>query len=721
MTSNRRILGRLALLPALALLPMPAVYAQEVPERGVLEIGVRALAGDRSSSQFDEYRDLRPGLFIRQASVDLEHLFQSKFFLNFQTVQSWQNDQHFLGVFGRYGKFGCEVRRDGTPHDFTNTGATLFTESSPGIFTVPAATRALLVSNPASITQLLPGARAVDVALQRRLTGGNCQFTPSAAWTIYTQYSYDAENGYRPFGTTLNDETNVLEQMEPVDYRTHSVKAGVEYAGGKFAFQAGYAGSFFNDQHSTLRWDNPFNATDAIGNGAHGQMALYPDNHSQGLNFAAAWNLSKSTRLMVSISPEWMRQNAAFLPETVNTAVVNVPALPAASLNGKKTTVATNITLTSHPFERLSLTAHYRDYDYINDTPSLFFSNYVYTDRQLDNLARQSLPYGFNQQNIGASGSWLLHKGESLTASYEFVDVERQHRDVSKTREHIGSVTFDANPKKWVSFRSSYQHSERIPQSYVLNLELYPLGGNPLVPDGWQMFDEAARVRNKGSALLQVDASDRLSFTASWDKMDDRYHDSIYGMLGNRTGETSVDATYQLYSGVSLFANYTYEQYKSDQRARQYSKTNNVANNDWESYVGDAINTGSVGISLPRFHRTMTIDAFYSLSVAKNRINNRILGNPLLAGFLVTAIQDYPETSNRFHQLTAAVRYRLANNLFSRLEYRWERYDRTDFQIQNMTPFMAPYDSKMGTSLFLGADVPGYQVHMVSASLEYRF
>jgi hypothetical protein len=255
----------------------------------------------------------------------------------------------------------------------------------------------------------------------------------------------------------------------------------------------------------------------------------------------------------------------------------------------------------------------------------------------------------------------------------------------------------------------------------VLNQELYPLGGSPIWPDGWQMFDQAARVRNKGSAVLQVDASDRLSFSASYDSMQDRYTDSIYGLLGYRTAEASVDATYQLYNGVSLFANYAHEQYKSDQRARQYSKTNNTSNNDWESYTGDAIHTGSAGISLSRFRRGMTIDAFYSLSVAKSRINNRILGNPALAGFLVTAIQDYPETSNRYHQLTGAVRYRLANNLFSRLEYRWERYDRTDFQTQSMTPYMAPYDSKMNTSLFLGADVPAYQVHIVSVSLEYRF
>ena len=128
MVSNRRIPARLVLLTALALVLKPAIYAQEgTPQRGMVEIGVRALAGDRNSSQFNEYRDLSPGLFIRQASLDLENLFQSTYFLSFQTRQSWQNDQHFLGGFGKYGKFGCEARRDGTPHDFTNAASTFFT------------------------------------------------------------------------------------------------------------------------------------------------------------------------------------------------------------------------------------------------------------------------------------------------------------------------------------------------------------------------------------------------------------------------------------------------------------------------------------------------------------------------------------------------------------------------------------------------------------------
>src|SRR5579872_5675807 len=168
MMLERRIPSRLALLPSLSLLLLPALCAQEstTPERGSIEIGIRALAGDRSSSQFNEYRDIRPGLFVNQADLDLEHLFHSNFFFNFQTRQSWQNDQHILGVFGNYGKFTCEVRRDGTPHDFTNTASTLFTESSPGVFTIPVAVRTNLLANPASISAMVAGATRLDVSLQ---------------------------------------------------------------------------------------------------------------------------------------------------------------------------------------------------------------------------------------------------------------------------------------------------------------------------------------------------------------------------------------------------------------------------------------------------------------------------------------------------------------------------------------------------------------------------
>src|ERR1035438_5296284 len=108
-------------------------------------------------------------------------------------------------------------------------------------------------------------------------------------------------------------------------------------------------------------------------------MSLYPDNTAQTVDFAGAFNLTKNTRVMASITPEWMRQNDTVIPFTINSGVTGVPSLPAASLNGKKQTLAINFTLTSRPISNLELTARYRSYDYNNDTPTLFFSNYVYT------------------------------------------------------------------------------------------------------------------------------------------------------------------------------------------------------------------------------------------------------------------------------------------------------------------------------------------------------
>jgi hypothetical protein len=396
-----------------------------------------------------------------------------------------------------------------------------------------------------------------------------------------------------------------------------------------------------------LTWDNPFNTTAAPANASQGRLALYPGNRAQTLSFAGAVNLSKSTRLMVSISPEWMRQNAPFLTFTINPAVTNVPQMPGTSLNGRKTAIAANVTLTSHPLQQLSLTARYGDYDYINDTPSLFFSNYVLNDSALANVARQSLPYSFNRQSLGLNASWTLHKGETLTAGYEFVNMDREHRDVAKTQEHSGTLTLDVNPKRWFSLRTLYQRSERNPNDYTLNLELYPKGGSPPFPTGWEMFDEAARTRNKSGAVMELDASDRLSFSASFDTTDDNFHDSLYGLLGYQSFDSSAEVSYALRNDISLFVGYAFERYKSDQRSRQLSGTNNSMNNDWESYIADRIQTFSAGISIPRIRRNVTLDAYYSLAFATGQINSRILGHPSLPGFLVTTAQDWPQTGTR--------------------------------------------------------------------------
>lgn len=712
---------RPAILLAFAILPQPAVYAQDDgPQNGDVEFGVRALAGDRSSSQFNQYRDIRPGFFIQRSDINLSDLFQKKYFLNCQTRSTLRKDSDYRCAIGQYGKFRLEIKWDDTPHAFTNTATTLFTESAPGVFTIPKPTRTDLQTSAASLPSLLTGAQPLNMSLARKLGSGQFTYTPTAHWTLQLQYSHETENGFRPLGTTTNNTTNIIELPEPIKYRTDNIRLGVEYGVDRGGFQAGYSTSIFSNDITQLVWDNPFNTTDAVSASSRGRMSLYPDNSAQTGDFAGAFNLTHTTRLMASITPGWMRQNDAFIPPTINSAITGVPSLPASSLNGKKQTLAMNYTLTSHPISALELTARYRSYDYNNDTPTLFFSNYVYTDYKLANLARQNVPYGYNSENLGLEASWQFLKGQSFKLGYEFQKLDRQHRDVAQSRENAGFASLNLNPKKWLIFTGSWKHAEREPQLYLLNSDTYPQGGNGQFPLMLR-FDEAARNRDQVDALLQILAGDRLTFSASYGTMQDRYPKSLYGMLNYKTIGYNGDLTYQLNSNISIFGNYALELDRSDMASRQRSSTNDVANNDWESNTSDTIHTVEGGISASGLHEKLTLDVFYSLSSAKGNLATRALGSAALPGFLVTTAQNYPETSNRIHGVTVDLRYRLRNNVIPKLEYRYERFGNTDFQTSPMMPYMVGLDSTASTSMFLGATIPSYAVHIVSASLEYRF
>ena len=716
-TKTREMLKILALA---ILLPLAAFAQDDGPQNGRVVVGVRALTGNWSSSQFNEYRDIRPGFFIQRGDFSLNDLFQKKLFLNCQTRSTLRKDSDYRCAVGQYGKFRLEFNWDDTPHDFTNTATTLFTESAPGVFTIPTAERLLLQTSATNTPSLLTGAQPLNMSLARKLGGGRFTYTPTAHWTFLLQYSREAENGFRPLGTTTNNTTNILELPEPIKYRTDNARLGVEYGADRGGFQAGYTASIFTNDISELVWQNPFNTVDALSASSQGRMALYPDNSAQAVDFAGAFNLTKNTRVMASITPEWMRQNDAFIPFTINSAVTGVPTLPATSLNGKKQTLAMNFTLTSRPISNLELTARYRSYDYNNDTPTLFFSNYVYTDYKLAGLARQSVPYGFNSKDIELEAAWQFLKGQSFKLGYQFENLGRQHRDVADTHENTGRANLNLNPRKWISLTSSWKHADREPQSYVLNNDTYPQGGNGQFPL-MMRFDEAARHRDQGDALLQILASERVTITAAYSTLQDRFPETRYGMLNDRTFAYNADVAYQLNSNVSLFANYTVEMDRSDMASRQRSATNDVANNDWESHTSDAIRTVEGGISATGLHEKLTMDVFYNLSYAKGNIATWALGSAAIPGFLVTTAQNYPETSNRINGVTVDLRYRLRNNVTPKLEYRYERFGNTDFQTSPMMPYMVGLDSGTSTSLFLGATVPSYAVHIVSAALEYRF
>ncbi len=727
---NRLALRRAALLAGISLLVTASAFPQDEARRGSIELGVRVLAGDRDSSKFEEYRHIPKGFYIQNFRLHLDELFGKSYFFSFQTRETLERDQGYLLRAGRSGKFRFDLRWDQTPHLFTNSARIPFSEPQPGVFTLPATVRTALQARPEDFAALVADSPALGIPLRRFKGGGAFLYTPTTDWSFRVEYSREKLTGLRPFGTTTNGFTNTVELPERLDYRTNEVKAETEYFNRTWAIQVGYAGSIFENRVGELVWDNPFRVTDASGNAARGRLDFYPDNTAQSFTIAGAVNLGKSTRLMASIVPGWMRQNDTFLPFTINSTISGVPDLPATSLDGRKQTLAMNYTLTNQSFEALTLTARYRSQDYNNDTPSLIFPAYERTDQSLSAVPRRNLPYGFHRQSLGFDGSWEFWKGHFFKLDYEWERFDREHRDVERATEHTIGAALDLNPRRWMLFRLSYRHADREPGHYEANEDSLIAGISATALGQLhelRKFDEAARTRERAQSLLQLSFTDALSFSASFGTTQDDYKESAYGLLKDWNYDLSFDLTYAPLPELSLFGEYTKEKFRRSQRSRQRvpasatAAANDSTNNDWEGHSRERVDTWGAGINASLFKNRLTADVFYSLSAARESSLTRALGSASLAGFLVTAAQPYPDTNNRYHQVVSSIRLRLADNLWHKLEYRFERYDRRDFQIDRIAPYMLFLDSGTRTSVFLGADVPGYRAHALSFGLEYRF
>ena len=703
-------------------------------EHGRVEIGIRQLFGDRASSKFNEYRDIPQGFFIRHSEVHLDDLLNKTFFVNFQTRDTLENDQTYLLGLGVYRKYRFDLRWDQTPHDFTNTAKSFLLESSPGVFTAPATLRSVLQSQPGNLQAVLDSARPLDMSLRRDTGAGTFAYTPTSNWTLQLQYSREKQVGHRPFGTTTNSFTNTEELPEPIDYRTHQVMAGTEYANKRGGFQAKYSGSIFNNEVSTLVWDIPFRTTDAANASSRGRLDLYPHNTANNLSFAGIVKIPHATRFMASIVPGWMRQNDAFLPLTINTAITGLPELPATSLHGSRQTLAMNYTLTSKAIRAVPLTLRYRSYDYNNNTPSLTFSRLVITDSSVTSASfpRRSLPFGYNRKTLGLDASWQFVKNSSLKFLYNWERMDREHRDVHRSHEHTVGTVFDFNPRNWLLFRASYKHSERNPEEYEANEESFPLGEAPTTLGqikSLRKFDEAARGRHRAEALLQLTPVDQFSFGASYGTTQDSYDATgctwlgfrqCYGLLKDINFNYTFDVTYTPRRPVSFYAEYTREKNKYRQRSRSRLFGIDSPNNDWESNRRDLVDTWAAGVDASLSNKVI-LNVFYSLSVAKNKISTGYLQSTSYPGPLppFTTAGDYPDTSNRWHQLVASLRFPLKAGFTPRFEYRYEKYDRIDFQLQSIGQYNIP--DLLGVFLGVGADVPGYKAHIVAVSLEYRF
>ena len=182
-------------------------------------------------TKLEEYRDLPETLVVPQLELFLDSK-KNDFYLEMGTLKTGLNDQSYRLRAGRYGLLDLEFVWDQIPHLFNVDSARTPYNMDDGNYT--------LSSKPSGTTGanmrdwVNANARPVDLKLYNGLAKFNLRYTPTPGWTFTGSYGSQNTAGKRAFGGYFGPSPgnyNITELAEPIDYQTHNIELGGEYAG----------------------------------------------------------------------------------------------------------------------------------------------------------------------------------------------------------------------------------------------------------------------------------------------------------------------------------------------------------------------------------------------------------------------------------------------------------------------------------------------------------
>jgi hypothetical protein len=497
----------------------------EVGGRGFLNdptYGGHIFQGQGSLAKFYEYRDLRPGptgdFFVAAGSKD-----------GLYEVDAWgknvgYRDQRYEAYVSKAGEQYFNFMWDETPHVYStsastlfntngnaltlinpNIGAQLFAGGVAGFPTIPAAGNAAKTN--AISTIINQNVVPTNIGIRRDTAAVDYRYTPTDNWDIRANYSNMHRTGSQVDGVLFTN-TNTgsrVDVAKPVADTTQNFGVNGEYIGTsawgqKFNAMVGYNGSVYQDDFNNYTVQNPFcSGVVCAGNGNPtaplAMMSTPPNNQMNGVTGTLGADLPLNSRYMGTVAYSGMRQNDAFLPFSMNSAVGGAPllvnGLPAAalstipqivrtqggvgvtSLDGKINTLLVNNVVTTQVTSDLKTKVSYRYYDYSNQTPELHLTDWIIADAA--SALNQghpvytpvnSLSLGYIKQNAGAEATWRPVNSVNVGGAYGYERYDWTRADASSTTENSGKVYGDWKPTSWITTRASALVSERRAGNY---------------------------------------------------------------------------------------------------------------------------------------------------------------------------------------------------------------------------------------------------------------
>ena len=476
------------------------------------------MRGDQGEAKFREYKDLRNGVYLNNATLLLEKPDSARFFE--AVAGAFDRDDQYVGVnFGRYNSWKIKSFYKETSHVFTSNYRSLWNgvgSSYLALRGLPAGGTANAATTDINIGNIALQTPYSSLSVVREKGGVRLDMRLRDRWNVYASYTGEERKGARPFGLVsgAGGGTGGVETPESVNYYTADLLAGLQYTGVLSSLNVALTSSMFHNRVDTLTIENPmFLAPGAgitgVGSYHHAVFDLYPDNKYYNAKAEYARTLPNffQGQFTAVVSTSSSQQNERLIPYAPYAGLV-VNGVAGGSWNTtaslSRPTAGTRIdsdlvdlTLALRPVSKLDVRAkvrHYQtenDLDYqacnpltgqwgrlINDgTGAAIVNTAAYLAPGVrcniaataalgvvpsgGNLNLRAIPYAQKQLNASLNADYRIGGASTLNASFERERVERAWRERDETTENRLRVGFVTRALKVGTLRISAETDRR--------------------------------------------------------------------------------------------------------------------------------------------------------------------------------------------------------------------------------------------------------------------
>ena len=583
---------------------------------------------------------------------------------------------------GRQGKYDVAVEYDQVPNFREQDARSPFRALGGGTLGLPA------TWVPGGTTSTMPTLAssliATPLQTERDRLGVKFTYVADKNWELSGHFRREKKDGIKDQGATIGFSQSVVLPV-PVNYQTDDFGVAVGYKGENLQAQVAYDGSLFNNDFARIGWDNPYSA---FPNSPTGQMSDAPDNEFHQISALLGYKLSESTRLGAKFARGRMTQNEAFLPYTVNPAIVS-GALPASNLDGEVDTTLAKVDIYSRLSSKLRLDASYTYSDRDNKT-SVNTYDYVVTDLMSGGL-RQNRPYSFEQRVLRTKLGYRLPGDADLSVGFDDDQMSRTYQQVEETKDKTLWGKLKINVAENVDTTLKLSHSNRDASPYTPQADEHSL---------MRVHNLADRDRNKAGVEVMASPNEKLSVGFDLEYLADDYSNMYLGLREAKGMTANVNATYAFNPDLSATAYYNHERLSSDQ-AGSTRLGFPVINEPWlasDSNVTQTLGLGLNWVAVPE-KLNLGVDLVYADYTGKIRFD----GAPAL-----------PELGATLTGLGVHGVYKVKENLSVRAGYQYEHYKESDWAKSGDV-------DTISTLLGLGTAPQDYNTHLVTLTLRYDF